>query len=417
MFDRIPPESPGTVFKVGQLCTVFYHEDKCWYRGKVVGTEGKDVYRVRMCDYGNVESVPLAELRKEVMYTDIPSFCQKIRLYRVFPKDNKWVTSDLDRLHNIFATCKVIVMVQEKQKPGKPALADVYTDNRLYVNDYIVKQSPFLSRTPFKNTPTVAIDSDDEDIIIVEEKTVSNDDKVCMESNNSCLNTKHFSADSNQGSDIENSNSDLITSNTGLNEFDSDLKYTLAELNVKENSTVDVAVINFIDYNLVILEIVNDSLETDDFNKISDAMQNSADDQPPLDETDVKVGQPCVCRFTEDQTWYRAKIFKILRPGFVRVLYVDYGNFEDVDVSSLRVIRSDWLAHPLQHYIAEIVNIEVEDVSRKNVIFDFLYQFNSTIQRAVIEGRDPLKVSLINSETGDLLYQNLIDSGLLKLKN
>lgn len=126
-----------------------------------------------MIDYGNEELCPVSDLRKTIMYTSIPSFSYKIRLHNVFPKNNKWDAADLDRLHNIFAERTIVAILKEKQKPGKASLADVYTEDGLYMNDYIVEKSKNLSRKPCKQRANILgfsdddlYDDNDEDVII-----------------------------------------------------------------------------------------------------------------------------------------------------------------------------------------------------------------------------------------------------------
>lgn len=44
-FDSLQPDPPDTVYNNGELCTALYHENKCWYRGKVVGRESPNSYK------------------------------------------------------------------------------------------------------------------------------------------------------------------------------------------------------------------------------------------------------------------------------------------------------------------------------------------------------------------------------------
>ncbi|XP_048585604.1 uncharacterized protein LOC116614675 isoform X2 [Nematostella vectensis] len=68
----------------------------------------------------------------------------------------------------------------------------------------------------------------------------------------------------------------------------------------------------------------------------------------PYDNYVPSAGELCIAQFTEDNSWYRAKVIYIGNNGLFRVLYVDFGNSEDIEANRLRRITED-LAHiPIQ---------------------------------------------------------------------
>lgn len=332
-----------------------------------------------MIDYGNEEICLVSEMRKTALFTTIPSFTHKFRLHNVYAKNKMWISSDLDRLHHILADKKIVVVLKGKQQPGLPTYADMYTEDNIYINDYIVKNSVILSRTPWK-TPVVVPD-DDDDIIECE---------------------------------VENPSGETVCSQEDVPPTVSTYKYAKLP---GVNETVEVAIINFIEFNVAILEIIGESLNTDIFVRISSEMQTFGLQQPVLLPEQIRPGQPCVCQFSEDEKWYRAEIYKILEPGRVRILYVDFGNLEDVDISFLRQMRPEWLAYPLQHYRASVDNVEVVDETKMDEIFQFLDEYAGTIQKATIFCLEPLQVVLLEKDTGLTLYSGLLNSGLVKIKN
>ena len=58
-----------------------------------------------------------------------------------------------------------------------------------------------------------------------------------------------------------------------------------------------------------------------------------------------KVGQPCCSQFSEDGQWYRAEILEI-KGNNASVLFVDYGNKEDVSISTIKEISSSLIELP-----------------------------------------------------------------------
>lgn len=191
--------------------------------------------------------------------------------------------------------------------------------------------------------------------------------------------------------------------------------YRYAELsNVEENLRREVGIISILDYNRVILEIdgVHTDLET--FTKISTDIQEHALEQPMLKR--VRVGAPCIAQFSEDKMWYRAQIYEVLKEDKVKVWFVDFGNFDDVLLDNVRDIHTDWLSYPLQHYPATLANVELKDENKMDEVLQFMDRFCSTIQIAYIVCVNPLRVTLYDKESEKLLYQDLIDSGLLHLQ-
>lgn len=65
-FDSVPPEPSGIVWTPGQMCTVRYHCNNLWYRGKILTVSGDEI-TVVMIDFGNVEVCTPNELRMKVL--------------------------------------------------------------------------------------------------------------------------------------------------------------------------------------------------------------------------------------------------------------------------------------------------------------------------------------------------------------
>lgn len=65
-FDSVPPEPSGIVWTPGQMCTVRYHRNNLWYRGKVISVSDEEI-AVVMIDFGNEEMCTPNELRMKVI--------------------------------------------------------------------------------------------------------------------------------------------------------------------------------------------------------------------------------------------------------------------------------------------------------------------------------------------------------------
>ena len=56
----------------------------------------------------------------------------------------------------------------------------------------------------------------------------------------------------------------------------------------------------------------------------------------------------CVAKYSEDKQWYRAVVTALTGNQRVRVLYVDYGNTEELPYFELRKISDEFIRLPVQ---------------------------------------------------------------------
>lgn len=54
----------------------------------------------------------------------------------------------------------------------------------------------------------------------------------------------------------------------------------------------------------------------------------------PLEK--MKKRTPCIAQFSEDEVWYRG-IIETVYAGSVEIIFVDYGNKEDVKMENVKV--------------------------------------------------------------------------------
>ena len=81
-----------------------------------------------------------------------------------------------------------------------------------------------------------------------------------------------------------------------------------------------------------------ESADEEDKNTLHAAVQESAQNSPPL--RDVQVGSPCLCLYSEDQNWYRGLVTE-MDGDTVLVKFIDYGNDEKTTKDRLLVMNSD----------------------------------------------------------------------------
>eukprot|EP01113_Clastostelium_recurvatum_P025617 TRINITY_DN3083_c0_g1_i3.p1 TRINITY_DN3083_c0_g1~~TRINITY_DN3083_c0_g1_i3.p1 ORF type:complete len:975 (+),score=300.57 TRINITY_DN3083_c0_g1_i3:47-2926(+) len=124
-------------------------------------------------------------------------------------------------------------------------------------------------------------------------------------------------------------------------------------------------------------------------------------------------------QFSEDNTWYRAKILEIT-DGRYKVLYIDYGNSETLPFTSLRPLPSAFVSLPAQANEAVLAYIRPlgaeEDYAED--AFTFLRELVLGHQlTASVESREGNKahVGLRDPESGEHVNAALLGAGLAKL--
>lgn len=368
-FNKTKPEE--TDFQEGDLCTVMYHDNEYWYRGKIVKRQEDGTYKVYVIDYGNEETCKPEHLRKTVMYLNVPSFSHKVKLHNVFAIEKKWLASDIDVLQTLLNDQKVIVIVKKRATARCPPLVEMYIEDGRSVNEFMIEYSSNLSRKPIRAMVKPASPDSDDDVIIddiVEEIVCSPEPEQNM--------------------------------------------YRSPEL-PSVGSKFEVGIINVLNYNDLIFEY-NSNTENEDFVKLSASLQDEGNQQSKLNV--IKVGQPCIAQYSEDCMWYRAQIVEMLSSEVVKVWFVDFGNFEDIKMTKLKEIKREWLNYPLQQYRAELYGLKLKDETNLEKVLQFWMDYCGTVQYIRIVQKNPLKIEMYKSNTEEeLLYQNLIEKGILSL--
>ncbi|KAB0802822.1 hypothetical protein PPYR_05008 [Photinus pyralis] len=368
-FKQTQPEPIGTVWMTGQLCTVKYHLNDEWYRGKIINVS-KDIVSVFLIDFGNEEEVQHDDLRFGVMYLHLPPFANKIQLYQVHPlTGSTWLTSDLDELHKILVENEIEVSVIKKSsRPDMPISALVKLDN-VNINEYMRNYSTNL----VISVSTDGVDKDDSDSDVI----------------------------------IEDEQYDDIST--------SPLSFTRNLIPQKMvGEKIEVTVTTLTDYNEVLLEILCDC-NVDEvrqlFEEISEDIQNKGDTQPLLNT--LQIGSACIAKYSEDEQWYRGEIINLdqLDRNEVYVWFIDFGNYESVPISCIKTVDPHWFKLPVLQYKAIIDGIRLNDISQLSVVLECMSDYCSTHKLAEIVSVEPLHVKLYNDD--ELAYQDLIDQGLL----
>lgn len=400
----------GTVWLPGEMCSVRYFVNRKWYRGRVLAVSDSSI-KVVMVDYGNEDDCDPLDLSKEILFYDIPIIANKIVLDGVFPRENQWLTSDLDLLHAQIVDKHVRVKLVAPEIAGVPTPAVVKLGN-LNVNDFIIENSKNLSKInrpkplqqtscnsdvllPLNDTLDGVNSLSDNDVII--DESASSSDEV-LAKNPVLLE--------------EEPHSPIIS--IGMIE----LNYKQSPLpEIKSGEKFEIVIINVPDYNKIVFELpASEHFEKSKelFEDMSKEINFLVPEQKPLKT--FEEGHVCIALFPEDNQWYRAQIVKELNADEVYVWFVDFGNFESLKKTDVKELRDCWLEIPVDQHLATIYAIKIVEEKNHHEVLNEMVSYCEACQLAKIVLDKPLSLELYKKDASDVLsYQNLIDGGLLEI--
>jgi hypothetical protein len=74
----------------------------------------------------------------------------------------------------------------------------------------------------------------------------------------------------------------------------------------------------------------------------------------------IEVNRPCFCLFPNDMNIYRAQIQSVnYLEKVAKVLYVDYGNSEEIDFSNIYEIDTEHLLNPINSIRCRLKNVHL----------------------------------------------------------
>ncbi|NXG40959.1 TDRD1 protein, partial [Psilopogon haemacephalus] len=287
------PSSPTFRPAVGSVCCAQFTGDSYWYRAAVSAYVSEDTVIAIYIDYGNFEVLPLARLRPMIpRLMDLPAQAIQCTLAGIKPVLGGWTTK---------ATSFMKQLVKDKVFTIKVVDKD---DSRSVVE--IVDASV---------APAISISS-----CLIEEGCAAEKWRMTMPAV--------------EMADVKLANEDTKKERT----------YRWSKLIRKQ--TVDVIVCTVYNPGQFYCQISNNDelLALDSLNKsLSEYCQKT-----PPNVCKLESGDPCCAVFSDDGNWYRALVRNVAPHGNIEVLFVDYGNTEEVPLAKIRKISSSFLTLPFQ---------------------------------------------------------------------
>ena len=125
------------------------------------------------------------------------------------------------------------------------------------------------------------------------------------------------------------------------------------------------------------------------------------------------VGELCLAKFSEDNSWYRAEVIKLLESDLVLVRFVDFGNIETVKPSSLLPINKDLFNLPLITFRCALYGVPYVSISDSNLIKSLITMTQSKRLLCKIVNCVPLIADILDplDSSGLTIVEQLCYSG------
>ncbi|XP_022832290.1 tudor domain-containing protein 1-like [Spodoptera litura] len=140
-------------------------------------------------------------------------------------------------------------------------------------------------------------------------------------------------------------------------------------------------------------------------------IQADAPNLLPLKEKYLFQNKPCIAIFPKDGLWYRAAVLQYSkRKSMLKVLYVDYGNIEDLPVADAREISVKWLQMPPATMFAKLygmqLNYEVEFSILAKYYYKFILLTEGVFQINIMDYEGLVPLVELRNENGELVISH-----------
>ncbi|XP_039285887.1 tudor domain-containing protein 1 [Nilaparvata lugens] len=394
-YENSRPSPHDSFWSAGQLCVAKYHADQKWYRGKVMEVLADNRYRVVMVDYGNVEEVKAADMRKNLLMTQVPRQCHPCALKRVKPlsDDGKWPTTVLDQIYGyvvdrqcaveLAGTCGDYSVVDIEVLPGESligllirlncaVLTDTNGNARDDDDDSSSSSSSCSSEEVLIEKEIEAATTDDSDAKKSAVSTKSSDDQESETMANQvriCETIPPTFADltiegpNPNPAALKSSWLDIMEEeqNKALMDqyrvIEPRYKPLVIPPHIEEIEVEATAIISATTFFFgLVTETADVKMKRVEFTKMQAEMQEIAQDLPLIEMPTEK--QVCCSKFQHDGYWYRAEILKVKDKTCI-LKFVDYGNCECISINEIHELKPEWLNIPIQGALMTLYNLRM----------------------------------------------------------
>ncbi|XP_070552424.1 uncharacterized protein [Ptychodera flava] len=301
----------------GFVCSAQFTEDNLWYRAQIIKLVDDGKAEVKYIDFGNSETIPITRLQY------LPANCcqpiQEIQcsLAYVKPTEKEWSKQETEWLQELAFDKSLIAYVLAIDKYGRYSIelaraADAQNsiNTMIMVNQQMQNPAtPATSENKSSRIPTEPLE-----------------DKHVKLANHT---------DIGGSGDMK----------AAFNHMDKESPLVLSKPDVESGSKLAVVITSVESVSNFHCQLGGHKID-----QLQDTIQKFYTShsgklgQPPL-----KPNVTCCAQFTEDNEWYRANILEIdEEKGNAKVMYVDYGNTENISVFRLKQLLREFYDEPVQ---------------------------------------------------------------------
>ncbi|CAO1431200.1 unnamed protein product [Diamesa hyperborea] len=459
--DYKSPYSPQK-FVANEPCMARWN-DNLLYRGIVDDAIDDDTYLVSFVDFGDHANVKSRDMFHEVIAHNLPilSNCYYVSGIEANDMYGKWSTEALDTLHGLVVdkVCQVTLddkyygygslMLPKWVKQCSITLIekDINIKDFMLANDFAVEVKEKLEVMSILEEVDESDVNDEFDVlhpIVVNRMKLKNKNQELMDLvgsininesiNNSTEECRQFMASQPKNSqrfvtqvvekalsdDSENSKQEDYQSFCNRRAYKQKLSIKPPkQLEELELHTMDLIVFTcevkciVTSTDLIVLPLIDEHLDSmerlEDFLQAVDPVQLQSVVKPIVNGIYLAM-------FSEDGMWYRAKVLKEIGDS-VNVLYVDHMNTETVNVENLRQMPYNLYRFKKRCIPIKLFNVKHnEQESRREVKYLLAKLLEGKRLTAVVRKYDDHKIpliELIDENTNELIYQQLIDKSML----
>ena len=349
----------------GVFCVAKFSEDGVWYRARIMSLDGGTV-RVRFVDYGNEDSVPASDLKcLRVQFAIEPCFA---------------IHCTLDGLNSDLLQSQDVI---EK-------FSEIVANDKLLVVKFLKPFSSYSEAVPVQLFDTSHTEQDQD------------------------VATMLMNLHSNVG--LSQSENRSTEGTIAPKASTSGMAHTLMAIPIPEpelNQPLDCTVTHVEGPSQVYCQL---SSATPVAESMMDALYDFyAEQNAGVALDNPEIGLMCAALYTDDGSWYRAKITS-LTSELATVLYIDYGNSTEVLITDLRVLDGQFHSEPLLALRCSLNGIRPIG-GQSEWTNECLMKLNEAllekkcVLRVISVSNDTFSVQLTVAESGVCISQVLIGDG------
>ncbi|XP_021256309.1 LOW QUALITY PROTEIN: tudor domain-containing protein 1 [Numida meleagris] len=287
------PSNPNFRPVSGEMCCAQFTEDDVWYRATVIAHTSENNVVVGYIDYGNFEVLQPTRLRPMIpKLMDLPAQAIRCTLAGIKPPLGAWTSEAISLMKQLVKDKALTVKVVGKESYRSVVeLIDASVIPEINISRYLIGKG-CAAEAPRMACQALEMGN----VKQADEDTTNN--KNCKWS----------------------------------------------KLSLKQ--AVDVIVCTLYSPGEFYCQIAN-SNELRALNSLNKSLFEYCQKTPP-NVFKPEKGEPCCALFSDDGNWYRALVQNVTSGGTVKVLFVDYGNVEEVPLDKIRQISSSFLQLPFQ---------------------------------------------------------------------